>query len=361
MMRFTRLQLRRFDPLAKAIDWECWLRSTDWTKGSTLLKQDAGAWVRAVTCPSALAALGFAGELIIKARPHARHDAIKRVVRCTRGDRQWRGAVWLHEHGFASARSFILADVDIDGVPHEVIIMQRLRGPTLLELIERVTAGDGPPVPAQHAVSRELGHHIARLDMLGRSNRDGKPSNLIVLGVPALGGPALRAEFYGAADLRAATSLVDISCRSTTGVSNPTHHISIAPIDTVAIRRSHPVRLKKWSQCEAMLARLYIEPLGCGCPPRRTLCLRAVLAMIAEREHILPGHHAHKAGHFLRAARGVGSSSRIRVRHPFDPVRRAAVRGCWARLGQIIEAHGDPRPKVRPTLADDRTAKNACP
>lgn len=162
---------------------------------------------------------------------------VKMQVRASRGWRHWRGARWLEENGFATAPTEALMSERGDGVVREWLVMRRLDGPTVLEILEYSLVG----TRREHALAGALGEQVSEMVARGRFNRDHKPSNLIVTGW-------------------------------TEGV--PT----VAVIDCVAIRKC---RRFDFGAMRRMLASLYIEPLGVGSPPRRGLCMRALEAIRA--------------------------------------------------------------------------------
>jgi len=240
-MLVRQVHIRRIAPasVAQRAHWRAWLESPATIGSASVLKADAGSWVRGLPGP---AGCGFE-EVVVKCRPDAGPgESFKRLTRSTRGDRQWRGAEWLAAYGFLTPRSLVLARAEVDGVRCEILVMERLAGRSVLEHLAagvEKTAGS-LSVREQHVAAKRVGEMIANLSRAGRYNRDGKPSNLIV----------------------------------TLGTAGD---IAIGIIDTVAIRRD------AWfdsDELEWMLARLYIEPVGCGFPPRRALCMRAVLAAV---------------------------------------------------------------------------------
>jgi hypothetical protein len=209
---------------------------------------------------------------------------LKAVVRAGRADRHWRGAAWLAGHGIRTARTLALATEHRRGRPRRWLVMEALQGRTVLE---HLSAGD-LSVRQEHAVARRLGAMLIELQRHGRMNRDSKPSNLIVV-------------------------LADSASPE------------VAIVDCVAIRRSRAgVR-----DLTRMFASLYIEPLGCGCPPRRGLAMAAV----------------HGAWWELDAA---GQRGALRL----------VAKGAWRAAARVIAAHGDPTPRVNP-LVETRPAINS--
>ncbi len=185
---------------------------------------------------------------------------LKLLLRASRGWRHWRGARWLAEHGIGTARPLALMTEHGSGGPREWLVMEFLPGKTVLEHLHE---GDLRP-RQEHALAAAIAGQVSDMVARGRFNRDHKPSNLIV-----------------------------------TGWDGDEPRIAI--IDCVAIRRCGRF---DFGAMRRMLASLYIEPLGVGCPPRRALCGRALAAISALR--------------------------------------------WWPMLGAQVLAHGDPRPRIDP-------------
>lgn len=277
-MQIDRMQLRRrsTDDTGRSVDWQAWLSRAAW-QDAALLKRDGDSWVRALPAPPGC---GFT-EVVVKCRvDRGLRAAIKRFARSSRGDRQWRGARWLLGRGLRSARPLALVRARVDGVPCELLILERLRGRSVLE---HLASGD-LTTAQQHQVAGELGTLLASLIGSGRYNRDGKPSNLMV-------------------------------------VTDAGGHLRVATIDTVAIRRSRSAS----GSLAAMLASLYIEPWGCGIPPRAALCARVILASVSGTTPAAnPGPPEPSAG------------------------TRESFRRAWAASVHAVRAHGDPVPRINP-------------
>ncbi|MBC7771380.1 MAG: hypothetical protein H7210_02680 [Pyrinomonadaceae bacterium] len=282
-MQIARLQLRRqtVDPCQRDVDWAAWLAQSPWHT-STLLKQDGASWVRAVPAPSG----SSSEQVVVKCRIDRGFRAgIKRLFRSSRGDRQWRGAQWLIRHGLRTAQPLALLRANIAGQPCELLVLERLQGKSVLEHL----ASNELSIREQHHVARELGRLIAAFSHHGGYNRDGKPSNLIVI---RDSGEVLR----------------------------------VATIDTVAIRT--------WDQTETveeMLASLYIEPKGCGTPPRLALRARVIRELINQFQ--------------TASSTKRGWSSRTRWTPEFF---RRSIRWAWHEADFIVQCHGDPTPKINP-------------
>lgn len=150
-----------------------------------------------------------------------------------KGDRHWRGAALLMGKGVATARVLALARARVDGMDSELLVMERVEGPTLLRVMADVRAGAAGAlgVRAQHAIARQVGRQVAQMGEL--FNRDHKPSNLMVEG-----------------GVGAQSRVVLIDCEG--------------------------VRRAVIPGAARMFASLVIEPTGCGVPPRRALMMRAL-------------------------------------------------------------------------------------
>lgn len=284
--------------VAPGFDWARWLESGHWARDAQTLKHDAESSILAVRTPSGLDSLpDLRAGLVIKVRAATGAlETLKRAAGASRGIRQWRGAEWLRTHGFQSAAPLALARARVQGRVCELLILQRLSGPTVLEVASLATGGSrsgekeaGWSAREEHAVAKACGQHVAGLVRAGRYNRDGKPSNLIVTGLPRRG-----------RGMRAGREVP------------PAEQVGISVIDTVAIRRIVGGRTRA---LEGMLARLYIEPLGCGTPPRRALCMRAVQQAVLELHGQVVKRHVH---------------------------------GVWRRAARLVQGHGDPTPRVMP-------------
>lgn len=122
----------------------------------------------------------------------------------------------------------------------ETLVMERLEGPTMLEVV----AGRAPAVddaaPRQSRLARAAGELVGAMSRAGLRNRDLKPSNVIVLASPESG--ATRGGY------------------------------TLAQIDTVG------VSLRTDADRSEMLFRLFVECVGTGNTPRRALRWRAALA-----------------------------------------------------------------------------------
>lgn len=211
-------------------------------------------------------------------------DRVKSRVHATRGFRQWRGAKLLMKAGIPVGKpAALLTQVRTAGsVTREWLVLEETRGRTLLEHIDRTELS----VSDQHAVARAVGVQVAAMLRANLSNRDHKPSNLIV-------------------HFEESVAMVTL-------------------VDTVAIRRrGNPGEMVR------MLATLLIEPMGIGKPPRGALAFRALRdACAAWLESTL--------------SRPLGTHKGDRK------ALRAMVRTTARRVGQYIRNHGEMAPEVDP-------------
>ena len=220
-----------------------------------LLKVDSGCtvWRRRV----------LGREVVVKGWPLESPVGLWKLrLGLSRGRRHWRGAETLAATGIPTARPLTL----IQTGPLEMLAMEWLPGPTLLEVMARGGSG----VRQEHGLAAAIGAQVARFGKW--FNRDHKPSNLMV---------------------------------TTDG-----EKLSLAVIDTVAIRRAKP------GSHARMLASLVLEPTGCGCPPRLALRMRTLTAYLL--------------------ARGITGKQ-----------ARSAL---WRRVEAIVRAHGDPTPRINPLV-----------
>lgn len=197
---------------------------------------------------------------------------LKALAGGSRADRHWRGARWLTSHGIRTPVPYVMAVESGGGARRQYLVMEALKGRSVLE---HLAAGD-LTVRQEHALARCTGQVVATIWERGGFDRDGKPSNLIATSVR---------------------------------VEQP----EVAVIDCVAIGRC-----RGRSSLLRMLASLYIEPLGCECPPRKALICAAFLGCTAQG---------------ARVERGAS---------------KARLRRCWGSVAELVRRHGDPRPRVDP-------------
>ena len=187
--------------------------------------------------------------------------------------RHWRQARWLRAHGFSTAEPLAIVRGRREGIAVECLVLAYLPGWSVLEYL----AGRSGALTArrEHRVAEAIAHLACRLVSEGRYNRDAKPSNLIV---------------------------TELSERGAT----------LAVIDCGDLRRCPP---RDEAALVRMLASAAIEPRGCGCQPRRSVRMRAVLTA-------------------------------AEVLDPAAPRQRA--RHLWRLLERAVAAHGDATPRDTP-------------
>ncbi|HPO93372.1 MAG TPA: hypothetical protein PL072_07855 [Phycisphaerales bacterium] len=246
-----------------------------------------------------------AREVVVKARRlTSSFAALKEALGFGRADRHWRSAAALAVGRVGVARPLCLARAWTDAGRVELLALEALDGPTLLEALAEIhrwertpgSAPDGPlarglgDVRAQHRLVDAVVDQVLALPAAWLFNRDHKPSNLIVT----------RAGPMGA---------------------------RVAMIDCVGVRpawRPGDERL-----VERMLFSLVVEPRGCGVLPRRALLMRGAWR-VAER--------------WASGERASAGDGPVQSR---APVRREA-RALWRAVGARLAAHGEGRPRVDP-------------
>ena len=202
---------------------------------------------------------------------------LQSLLRTSPAWRHWHQARWLLARGFLTAEPLAIlrgrrkGEGGSGGGVVECLVLEYLPGQSVLEHL----AGGELPARSEHRVAEAITHLACRLASERRYNRDAKPSNLIVTGVDERG-----------------AALAAIDCGDLRRCS---------PNDEAAIVR--------------MLASAVIEPMGCGCLPRRGVRMRAVLAA-------------------------------AEVLAPANPRQRA--RQLWRLLEGAVAAHGDATPRDTP-------------
>lgn len=235
-------------------------------------------------------------------------DLISESLHRSRGWRQWQGAELLHRRGFDAARPLLLFRAR-SGSPHdpapqrwvETIVLEHQDGRTLLEHIAR------PSVPCadQHAIADAVGRFTRRLADQWLLNRDHKPSNIVLVPLPAGGWRPTLIDTVGV------RSAIGSPLRAVLSPGPPIPHPG-------AERRAHEALLCR------MLATLLIEPIGVGRPARRALRWRALRASL---EPPAPP----------RAAPAPDAST-----------LRSLARARWRRVEAIVVRHADPVPHDDP-------------
>ena len=225
-------------------------------------------------------------EVVVKCRLLNRPSRwIKAALGYGHGDKHWRGAALLASKKIATAVPIVHANARADGVVAELLLLEYLSGSTLLELMRDAMSAT-LPVRAQHAIAHAVGRQVAHCGWV--FNRDHKPSNLIVMGARTQ-----------------------------------------AP--TVAIIDCGGVRFRQVLRTERMFASLVIEPMGCGVLPRRALLMRA-----------LEGRRAALAEWYDPEDDAAEDDGTL------DPPGPAWDKRLWRDVQRVVEAHGDPRPKIDP-------------
>jgi len=267
--------------------------------------EDPHAWHDALRAfdPATATVLKAEGRIAVYRASLAGHDIvlkawelppllprIKQLLLASRAWRHWRGAARLEASSIPTAHCLaLMTERAKGGLVIEWLAMEALPGRTLLEVIAEIHADPNAiSVRRQHNLARALGRQLAGLERANLFNRDHKPSNLII---------AWRED----------------SPSNDAGSAGDDPTISL--IDCVAIQR---LGRQSWRGVRRMLASLIIEPTGCGLPIRRTLRLRA-LASFLDAQTALP-----------------------------RDVRRRAIRAGWASVEALVQAHGDPTPRVNP-------------
>jgi tRNA A-37 threonylcarbamoyl transferase component Bud32 len=261
--------------------WADALSGSTWQRSARTIKSTAEGTVLAADVVVA----GRVRAVVIKARRlGGALDTLKSRLRMGRGDRHARGAALLESQGVGTARVLALLRADIDGPEHEVLVLERLEGPTLLEVMAEAREGS-LGFGARRMLARAVGAQIAALARTGVRNRDHKPSNIIVTRL----------------DDRAA---------------------GLAVIDCVGItRRRLPGSIAR------VLACLVIEPMGTWVLPTRADRLRALVAFV---EGVLMD---------IGPAAPEGLSDRD---------RRRVAWSVWRSVEAIVRRHGDARPRDNP-------------
>jgi len=243
-MKIDRIKIKRVATGEQAAAWARALQDPSWHAGAAVLKDEPrSSWVRRANM--------MGRDVVVKCRLlNTVGRRFKSAVGMGHGDKQWRGAELLTSKQIMTARPLARGAARVDGAHVELLVLEYLAGPTLLEVMDAVVRGArgvggvgrvGPPVRTQHRIAIAVGRTIPQLIRAGVWNRDHKPSNLIVLDPDAA-------------------------------------EIQIALIDCVGIRRYGFMGVDE-CEAESMAAALITEPIGCDCAPRRALWMRAVCAM----------------------------------------------------------------------------------
>ncbi len=265
-----------------AAAWSAALNEAAWFGSSQVLKEDSGSWVRRARV--------MGRDVVVKCRAlNTVGRRVKHVLGMGHGGKHWRGAELLRRALVRTAGTILLARGRVAGGACELLVMEYLDGPTLLECLRDAATGR-MAVKDQHAIARAVGSQMSKMGW--NFNRDHKPSNLIVL-----------------------------------GAENSTPEIAV--IDCVG------VRFRQVLKTERMLASLVIEPTGCGVPPRRSLMMRVIRSHQEELEKCYDP--ADEQDEFPA---GPPETPRQRV--------RSLTHLEWRKAEAIVRSHSDPRPRVDP-------------
>lgn len=223
-MPLTHLHIKRVHRGEDPGAWARALAEPGWMERSRALKEEPGSsWVRHATLSGR--------EVVVKGRLlNTGSRWLKAALGYGHGDKHWRGAALLASKKIATARPLALAWGREGGVRVEVLVLEYLAGPTLLDWLAAASLNSRAEVRREHGGAAAVADHLFEMVAAGLFNRDHKPSNLIVLDAAS---------------------------------TSP----RIALIDCVGVRRQAV-------DAGPMLASLLIEPIGCGVAPRRALIMR---------------------------------------------------------------------------------------
>jgi hypothetical protein len=240
-------------------------------QSATVLKRDGDS----VVCRAQL----LGRDVVLKSSRIGARGGLRVLTGRTRADRHWRGAEILRKAKIRTATPILIAAEHGPGPDTLWFVMEYLPGPTVLELLNT----PGLPMPRQRDLVRAVATMAHRLEDSGHYNRDSKPSNLIAV--------------EGASE--------------------------IAVVDCVGIRRLPPLW---WAalRIARMHASLYLEALGCQCPPRRTHILRF----------------------FAGRLEAAGATPDRDFRR--SPWVKEHISGEWNLAASVVREHGDPTPRVNP-------------
>ncbi len=218
-----------------AAKWRDALSAPSTLDAATVLKEDAGSWVRRARV--------MGRDVVVKCRAlNTVARRVKHVLGMGHGHKHWRGAELLIEAAIPTGRPLALLRVRVDGRTCELLVLEFVPGSTLLEFMDNIAHSRSIPIREQHRIADAVGALSLKCMRANLYNRDHKPSNLVV--------------------------------ESADATTKPIIHV----IDCVAIRRLH---LDDSGMTE-MLGDLAIEPIGCSCFPRRALWMRAIRRIVSE-------------------------------------------------------------------------------
>lgn len=196
-----------------------------WARGAEEIKREKRTSVRRGTA--------CGREVVVKTWAWTRlKDWLNALLGRTAGQRHWRGAERLRALGVESAACLALVRWREGMGVRETLVLEALRGKTLLEhLDEMKRGGSGLTFAERVELARAVGAQVKAMTTRGWFNRDHKPSNVIVVS------PA-----------------------------------RVCVIDTVAIKRD-----RERTGGARMLTSLMLEPMGVRCVASRTMRMRVLL------------------------------------------------------------------------------------
>jgi hypothetical protein len=266
-------------------DGGAWARALGdgaWERGSEVLKEDGEVVVRRARV--------LGRDVVVKRWGLGRvKRRVQAVFNATPGCRHWRGAGLLHESGIRTARVHAMLRGADEGGPCELLVTEWLAGKSLLQTI----ADGGMSVRQEHRLAEAVGCQLGELYVSSLSNRDHKPSNVMVLDLPS-------GERGGTA------------CEE--------HVDRLALIDCVGVSGACKAFQEEFS--------LLVECVGTGHVPRRSLRMRVLVA---------------RAQRYRKEAESWGVSDESCA----EPCREW-IRSAWSAVAERLDRHGDPTPKVDP-------------
>ncbi|GAB4549934.1 MAG: hypothetical protein Tsb0013_11460 [Phycisphaerales bacterium] len=247
-----------------------------WIDDATVLKDTPGATVFDAT-------LAGTPVVIKTMRLDGLADRVRADAGLSRLMRQWRGAQLLEKSGVRTAAPLVMCrGFGEDGAIVETLVIERIEGRSLLEHLRDRDLTDDEVRALTESMAVDLEAMWVRA-----FNRDHKPSNLIVE-------------------------------RTDTGVR-------AAVVDTVGVRRLRGLGAGSNAKLARMLASLWIEAVGVGCPPS----VREAYRLVCRVCDAPTPKGGRKPGWSRRRSYGF-------------------ARTMWALASDIVHAHGDPTPRDSP-------------
>lgn len=144
----------------------------------TWMKRARGGSVLGITLPAADSGKDL--PVVLKTHPiSSPRRRVQALTGTSRGARAYRAGHKLLDAGVRTVEPIALLTGRDRGRPVETLVMQYVRGPTLLDVIR---AAETTTRRERRAVAGAVGLQLRRLVDAGLYNRDHKPSNLIVTG-----------------------------------------------------------------------------------------------------------------------------------------------------------------------------------